>query len=284
MSVQLIAMREHISQPRQPFASGAVVLSQLPRGVSHIGAPTVSLKMVLDGEEQYEIDGRIYSLRPGSFLYVEQGANCEAQLRASAMGVCVALPLGQTINNLMQGESPFGRAMVLPTDRSHLGQLFKRRALQIAGQQEDQLVLAPRAVQELHNALFDQAWDVRSSLDLIKSAKLSTRRSIYSKLELARDMMHAADREALDLATLAREIGLSQFHFSRYFKALYGRSPIQYHRSLRLNRAASFLLSDGYSVLEVALATGYSDQVSLTHAFKKEFGIAPGQFRERGVR
>src|SRR5688500_17211279 len=101
----LITMREHISHPRQAFVSGAIILSSLPRGRSAIGSSTVSLKMVLDGEEQYQIDGRVYRLQPGSFLYVEQGATCEANVRSNARGVCVSLPVGHSMDMPIEGEN-----------------------------------------------------------------------------------------------------------------------------------------------------------------------------------
>ena len=51
-------------------------------------------------------------------------------------------------------------------------------------------------------------------------------------------------------------------------------APISYHRELRLKRAAS-LLADGASVAEAAEATGYSDPVALSHAFRRKYGAPP---------
>lgn len=283
MSVPLISMREHISQPRQPSPSGAVVLSQLPRGSSLVGSPTISLKMVLEGEERYEINGRVYRLQPGSFLYLEQGANCEAHLRSSARGVCIALPLGERVRAAFDGASPFGHAMLLPVKGSFIGKMFYKRALELTGAPETANRIAPRLIEDLNKALFEQAADMEISLDKLGSAKLSTRQHVYSKLEFAKDLIHSATDRSIDLSSIASEVGLSQYHFARYFKALYGKAPIHYHRSMRLARAATMLLSANESVLEVALATGYSDQVALNHAFKKEFGMAPGEFRQKGA-
>lgn len=278
----LITMREHIMRPRQAFASGAIVLSSLPRGRSVIGSSTVSLKMVLDGEEQYQIDGRVYRLQPGSFLYVEQGATCEANVRSNARGVCVSLPVGHSMDMPLEGENTFGRAMVLPVRNSRLGQLFRRRAQQLVSQQSSSQSLAPNAIAELQAALFDQAVDIGYSLEQLDCAKLPTRQRIYARLEQARDIIHGSEFDDLDLVTLARSVGLSQFHFSRYFKMLYGKSPIHYHRSLRLSRVAVLITGTKMSISEIALAAGYSDQVAMTRAFTKEFGIPPGRFRERG--
>lgn len=256
------------------------MLSSLPRGRSVIGSPTVSLKMVLDGEEQYLIDGRVHRLQPGYFLYVEEGAACEANLRSEAKGVCVALPLGHSTDTPLDGEVTFGRAMVLPIRSSRLGQIFRRRAQQLVAQPSDTQLLAPAAIAELHAALFEQAVDIGFALQQLDCAKLSTRQRIYAKLEQARDIIHGSEFDELDLGTLARSVGLSQFHFSRYFKMLYGKSPIHYQRSLRLTRMSVLITGTKMSITEIALVTGYSDQVAMTRAFTKEFGIPPGRFRE----
>jgi len=57
-------------------------------------------------------------------------------------------------------------------------------------------------------------------------------------------------------------------------KHAFGAAPISYHRALRLKRAA-MLLADGSSVAEAAEATGYSDPVALSHAFRRKYGAPP---------
>ena len=79
---------------------------------------------------------------------------------------------------------------------------------------------------------------------------------------------------------MASIAGLSQFHLARYFKAAFGRAPISYHRDLRLARAAG-LLREGLSVAAVAEATGYSDQVALSHAFRRRYGAPPQSWTQR---
>ena len=101
-------------------------------------------------------------------------------------------------------------------------------------------------------------------MDGLKVAKLSTRRELHRRLERARGFLHEHDGRNVSLAEMAAVAGLSQFHLARYFKAAFGKSPINYHRDLRLNRAAAMLAAGGSSVAEVAEATGYSDQVALS--------------------
>ena len=88
---------------------------------------------------------------------------------------------------------------------------------------------------------------------------------------------HADD--VLTVAALAREAGLSPFHFLRTFEDLTGATPHQYLRRLRLRRAASWLLSRPAKVLDVALDCGFGDVSNFNRAFRAEFGVSPRAYR-----
>lgn len=83
----------------------------------------------------------------------------------------------------------------------------------------------------------------------------------------------------LSLPALAREAGLSPYHFLRTFHQLTGVSPHQYVRRLRLRAAAARLAAEPAKVLDVALDCGFGDVSNFNHAFRAEFGVAPRQFR-----
>lgn len=87
--------------------------------------------------------------------------------------------------------------------------------------------------------------------------------------------------EDLSLAALAREAGLSPFHFVRVFKQTTGQTPHRYLLERRLERARELLLQRAPSLAEVAAATGFCDQSHLTLHFKRAFGLTPGEYRRR---
>ncbi len=55
MIASVALMEEHLEQPRAPFAGGKVVLARLAPGRSMIGSAAPSVKMVLEGEQSYEV-------------------------------------------------------------------------------------------------------------------------------------------------------------------------------------------------------------------------------------
>jgi AraC family transcriptional regulator len=86
---------------------------------------------------------------------------------------------------------------------------------------------------------------------------------------------------ALGLELLAKEANLSVFHFVRAFARVTGLTPHRYVIRARLRRAAVRLATHDARVIDVAISSGFRDVSSFNHAFRREFGAAPRQHRER---
>jgi AraC family transcriptional regulator len=84
----------------------------------------------------------------------------------------------------------------------------------------------------------------------------------------------------LSVTMIAEHVGLSPFYAARLFGVFQGESLIAYARRRRLQNAAE-LLADGEGVrlIDLAFDAGFDSQEAFTRAFKRAFGVAPGQFR-----
>jgi AraC-like DNA-binding protein len=89
--------------------------------------------------------------------------------------------------------------------------------------------------------------------------------------------------EPLGLGVLAREAGLSPYHFLRTFRAVTGVTPHQYLLRARLREAARRLARGGQRVLDLALDSGFSDLSNFNRAFRAEFGASPRAWRALSV-
>jgi len=91
--------------------------------------------------------------------------------------------------------------------------------------------------------------------------------------------------EPLALGDLAREAGMSPFHFLRVFRALVGMTPHQYVLRTRLHRAALRLLRSDAPVSAIAFDAGFGDLSTFNRRFRQIMGASPGLYRARsGVR
>lgn len=80
---------------------------------------------------------------------------------------------------------------------------------------------------------------------------------------------------------LARIAGVHPVAFARTFRRRYGRSPGEYLRECRLERAAALLRDRRLSLAEVARRAGFADQSHFNRGFRQGFGCTPGEFRRR---
>jgi AraC family transcriptional regulator len=83
----------------------------------------------------------------------------------------------------------------------------------------------------------------------------------------------------MNLASLAREAGLSPYHFLRTFQRLTGVTPHQFILRQRLRDAALRLVLLPDRILDIALDCGFGDVSNFNHAFRAEFGLSPRRFR-----
>ena len=79
---------------------------------------------------------------------------------------------------------------------------------------------------------------------------------------------------------VAREVGLSRFHFSRVFQKETGEPPSAYIRGRRLAAAALRLTDTDTPVLDVALQYRFGSQEAFTRAFKQVYALPPGAYRK----
>jgi len=87
--------------------------------------------------------------------------------------------------------------------------------------------------------------------------------------------------EPLRIDQLAAAAYLSPDRFTEIFASIMGRTPRDYIRHVRLERAKTLLATSAMPIADVARATGFRDNPYLTRAFRAATGTSPRQFRQR---
>jgi len=80
---------------------------------------------------------------------------------------------------------------------------------------------------------------------------------------------------------LAKQAGLSARQLERLFRRYLDRSPKRYYLELRLKKARSLLLQTDMSVINVALACGFSSPSHFSKCYRAFYDSTP--YRERGI-
>jgi len=97
-------------------------------------------------------------------------------------------------------------------------------------------------------------------------------------IEAVRRMEESLDRP-LSPAIIARDLGVSQRQLERQFKAQLGRTPVAYHRDLRLDQARRMLTQSPLSVTVIAIACGFGSPSHFAQLYRERFGKLPTEDR-----
>jgi AraC-like DNA-binding protein len=99
-----------------------------------------------------------------------------------------------------------------------------------------------------------------------------------ARVDRAKAMIEARFAEPLSLSTLARDAGMSVFHFARVFGELEGRPPHRFLTDVRLAHANA-RLRDGAGVTETCFAVGFGSLSHFVTTFRRRYGVKPSHLR-----
>ena len=124
---------------------------------------------------------------------------------------------------------------------------------------------------------------------LMRGQGVSQRRPTFAA-ESTQDMLPATVHKAIEvfadhiedpinIADVAEIVGVSVRQLERVFQKTTGNTPLWYYKSLRMHKARQLLLYSKDTMIEIALAVGYSSSSVLNKNYLDVFGVRP--FEER---
>lgn len=126
----------------------------------------------------------------------------------------------------------------------------------------------------LHSPIRHHSENQRMSLP----ARIGAR---HPKLVSIIEKMEENLEDPLSPSLLAKQAELSTRQLERLFRRYLDRSPKRYYLELRLKKARSLLLQTDLSVINVAMACGFSSPSHFSKCYRAFYGRTP--YRERGV-
>jgi AraC-like DNA-binding protein len=105
-------------------------------------------------------------------------------------------------------------------------------------------------------------------------------RDVLIRLCKARDLLRQTE-EWLMVPQVAREIGMSPYHFTRLFKAVFGETPKQCQLEARLEKAKHDLIATDTSITDICMEAGFSSLGTFSYVFARRVGMTPTSYRRK---
>src|SRR5688500_7042408 len=99
------------------------------------------------------------------------------------------------------------------------------------------------------------------------------------RLLRARDAMDRTYAEPLDVRAVAAVAHLSEAHFSRCFRTVFGETPHRYLQRRRVERSMFLLRETERSVTDICLDVGFSSLGTFSRTFREIVGETPSDYR-----
>lgn len=102
----------------------------------------------------------------------------------------------------------------------------------------------------------------------------------FGQIRKALNRMHADYAKPVDITSLASEAGMSVSTFHGHFKAVTSSPPLQYLKSIRLQKARMLMAHEGLTASIAAREVGYESASQFSREFKRYFGNTPAAVAE----
>jgi AraC-like DNA-binding protein len=236
--------------------------------------------IIARGSKRVYFGGDVYTYDADHYLVtaVPMPAECEIP-RASAADPYLSLTISvdpAMIGGLlleMDGESPCTQAVPRALYASPLTQPMRDAAVRLLDclrSPADSKVLGPQFVREIvYRVLQAKGGDALRAL--------AARDTHFGRISRVLDHLHRNYTDPIDVQSLARQAKMSPSIFYQRFKTITAMSPLQYLKSVRLDKARLLMIQDGCTASAAAFAVGYESAPQFSREYKRQFGVAPGQ-------
>lgn len=122
-------------------------------------------------------------------------------------------------------------------------------------------------------------YDILAKMCDDASKKLRVSNGSYSIRKSIEYIYENYTKPDIDLPKIAEMSGITDTHFRRVFKKVYGDTPTKHINKLRTNKAKSLLKNTNIPIEKIAYECGYNNYSYFARVFLKITGMSPTQYR-----
>lgn len=277
-----------------PVSESAVISSKfysLEKSISHRG---LGLKYVINGQENYQFDGRDLKISNGQYLLVnDYYPKGDVQIGGgNNKSICLDIDMLLVKDILQNATQPdeidafseignFFLTSDLFMQECRAGTMLSKQleALHF-GMENDAFSISPQEI--IYDITQLMMWEnlpsIRSYYQ-IKTAKSSTRKELYRRLLFGKSYLDDHVFMPIEMNKVAQECCMSEYRFYRLFKQAFNSSPYHYLLRKRIEKSLE-LKKLNLSWTEIANLLNFSDLAAFSHAFKKVKGVHPSVYNK----
>ena len=115
---------------------------------------------------------------------------------------------------------------------------------------------------------------------LVRSRRQQQPDFYQETVEKVKSIMETNIYGAINIPSIANQIGISASRLNEIFKQFTSMTPYQYFIQLKIHKAEELLSEENISVKEAAWRMGFEDQHYFSRLFKHKTGIAPSNWKK----
>ncbi len=235
------------------------------------GYPYYFIKYTVKGKGTLKLDSQTFSLSPGTISGISPSvAHQYTSDSTDPMEHIFLTFAGKTASRLLEDHG-LGEKFVIQTKKPNMILGLLKTILDV--ELENSLYAREICSEYIRVILFSLAGELSSGtggLHVSQQTFLACKQYI--------------DKNFLNLSSsseVARACNINSKYMARLFKKHSRSSAQQYLRNLKMNKAASLLLSTQMNIYQIAGIVGYEDPYHFSRNFKKTLGLAPRAYRKK---
>lgn len=251
-----------------------IVLSEYRSFEHELVSDALSLKYVLDGSEEYVVNGKVHAVHAGQFLIVQPGDEVKVHWKSPdlVVGLCLYFDEHFTREMLTRDHSSLLPSRKYIADR-RLHRWFQNYDKGVSSP-EDAWWMAAGLTKELLQQYHNQS-------NNLSGGRESTKHALSQCVHNAIIYMQEHINENFCLDDLSQHACLSKFHLIRIFKQATGMTPQSYFQEIRYRRACEMLEKKSIRIQDVAWELGFNEVAAFSKFFKKHARVTPSQWKRQ---
>ena len=255
----------------------------------------LTLKYTIKGEEYFATNLRSYRVQPYNYLILNNGQKYSARIQGETESETVSIyfrpefaegvlnSLITSEDNILENDTNSSNQpvtfmeMIYPVEHSLMQYFYKFTLAAKTGFDDEQWLeeeffMVLKCLLEIHRKVGEE-------IHKIPAVKKSTRIEVYKRLNNAKDYIDENFSGEIKIEDAAKAACMSDFHFLRLFKKVFGDTPYRYITQLRINKAFNLILKTNMPITGICHEIGFSSLSSFSWLFKQKYGMSPDAMR-----